>query len=148
MHPGGQCSSSYTESLCTPTMSTTPAPPTAGVKEVRGLRPQNPPTAVLLIITRPSISQYVSPSCGPVSCKHTPLSSAGDWEGGVMSFFFSYLFIFFFTGTTTKQNAPVAFCAGFFCTHLLHKSALWETLRRECSAAHFLILNYSEMQQY
>lgn len=48
-----------------------------------------PSTAVLLIITRPSISQYVSPSCGPVPCKNVPLSGIqegwGGW-GGAMSF--------------------------------------------------------------
>ena len=35
MHPGGQCFSSYTESVCTPTTSTTPRP-TVGAREVRG----------------------------------------------------------------------------------------------------------------
>lgn len=35
MHQGGQCFSSYMESLCTPMTSTTPPPHTAGTREVR-----------------------------------------------------------------------------------------------------------------
>lgn len=35
----------------------------------KGASATNPSTAVLLIIIRPSITQYVSPSCGPVSSK-------------------------------------------------------------------------------
>ncbi|MEQ2161043.1 Syntaxin-binding protein 5-like [Goodea atripinnis] len=47
---------SYTESLCTPTMSTTPLPRTAGTREVRGFsRHTNTSTAVLLTCLRPSV---------------------------------------------------------------------------------------------
>lgn len=42
----------------------------------KGASATNPSTAVLLIIIRPSISQYVSPSCGPVPSK-TCLEAVG-----------------------------------------------------------------------
>lgn len=35
----------------------------------KGASATNPSTAVLVIITRPSISRYVSPWCCPVPCK-------------------------------------------------------------------------------
>lgn len=120
----------------------------------KGASATNPSTAVLLIITRPSVSQYVSPSCGPVSCKKCVFARLvpSQYPGGrIMSFFNQ---IFFNVNQTKNAHtselsqfyfARLASCAGF-CTHLLHKSALWVTLGRECSAAHFLILNNSEMQ--
>lgn len=42
----------------------------------KGASATNPSTAVLLVIIRPSISQYVSPSCGPVLSK-TCLEAVG-----------------------------------------------------------------------
>lgn len=54
----------------------------------KGASATNPSTAVLVIILRPSISHYVSPSCCPVPCK-TRVWVAGllpTCEWGMMSF--------------------------------------------------------------
>lgn len=59
----------------------------------KGASATNLSTAVLLIITRPSVSQYVSPSCGPVSCKNAPLSGSTSRKENDVIFLIRFFFM-------------------------------------------------------
>lgn len=135
----------------------------------KGASATMPSTGVLLVIIRPSISQYVSPSCGPV-LSQTCLGAVGPVltsRPGVVSSllctpcrwhtFFSYNTPCLppcqkhtLSNCQKCIHSSLLCMLGFapICSCRYIKSALWVALSQECRTAFFLILNNSEMQQY